>query len=372
MIVFITKSLCYHQVFVADSLYQIYGNSFVFVQMRSPLEWRVANKQEGFERPYLITYPNSKEKVAELVKTADVIVFGEAPLKLIRKRNKKCLLFKMSENIYKDSQYKVSFFGTIKRRLSYLYLKMLTNNNNSYLLACSGFAYNDYEKLHLFKGRALKWGYFPFIPNYSLDQIHAKYKRKDTIELVWISRLVKYKNPLFLIFLVEHLLSKGLHNFHINVVGDSSESDVNYYSELKNQISKNELSKFIKMVGKVEADKVFDYYKNAHIALFTSDKSEGWSVGVGEAMSCGCAVVCSNVIGSAPFMIDESNGYIFNSESENDFALKVEMAINNLDNLENMAIVGYQRIHTLWNHNNAAKNLSKVIDEFLKIKNILC
>ena len=97
MIVFVTKSLCYHQVYVADDLYEIYGNSFAFIQMREPLDWRVKNHQEGFDRKYLITYPNEVKKANKLIKEADVIVFGEAPLKLIKHRKKNCLLFKMSE-----------------------------------------------------------------------------------------------------------------------------------------------------------------------------------------------------------------------------------------------------------------------------------
>ena len=52
-VVLITKSLCYHQVYLADELYKIYGDDFTFIQMREPLDFRVAAHQEGFERSYL-------------------------------------------------------------------------------------------------------------------------------------------------------------------------------------------------------------------------------------------------------------------------------------------------------------------------------
>ena len=61
-IVLITKSLCYHQVYLADELYKIYGDDFTFIQMREPLDFRVAAHQEGFERSYLKGWARSEEE----------------------------------------------------------------------------------------------------------------------------------------------------------------------------------------------------------------------------------------------------------------------------------------------------------------------
>lgn len=369
MVIIITKVLCYHQVYIADELYKIYGQDFAFIQMREPLDWRVANKQEGFVRPYLYSYSKTPSEVKELIKNADVLIFGEAPLKLIRLRKKDCLLMKMSENIFKESKDNVSFFGKIKRFVSYKYLKLLTNNAHSYLLSSSGFAYRDYYKLGIFKNRSLKWGYFPYIPHIERHEIKNKYFRQ-TIELVWISRLVGYKNPLCLIELVKHLNSKGILNYHITVVGNSDESDVDYFSILKSKIEDMDLSKWILLIGKIPSDKVFEYYKNANIALFTADKSEGWSVGINEAMSCGCVIVTSNTIGAAPFLIENNDGVVFKYDSVNDFCCAVEKLLNNRDKLFKIAFSNFEKIHNIWNYKNASKNLSIVIDGYLKDKTI--
>lgn len=363
-IVIITKALCYHQVYVADDLYNKYGDCFTFVQMREPLEWRVKNKQEGFERPYLLTYPRNPGKVKELVKNADVLIFGEAPLKLIRRRKKTCLLFKMSENIFKDTQFKISFYGRIKRFLAYKYLKLLTNNNHSYLLACGGFAYNDFYKLGLFKDRALKWGYFPVVPKITPEEIKGKYN-SNVIEIVWVSRLVEYKKPLYLLDLVEHLVSKGINSFHISVIGDSSESDVDYFQQMKETIIRKEWQKHISMIGKVSAEDVFKYYKKAQIALFTADKSEGWSVGINEALSCNCAIVASNGIGAVPFLLNKENGIIYQYDKVDELLDSVEKLLCEPFKIKELALNGYDLITNIWNHEHAADCLSKLIDNFL-------
>lgn len=372
MIVIITKVLCYHQVYIADDLYRIYKDNFKFVQMREPLDWRIKNKQEGFERPYLVSYQKNPKIVLDLIKNADVIIFGEAPLKLIRHKNKKCLLFKMSENIYKDTFSKISLFGRIKRRLSYSYLRLLTNNNHSYLLSCGAFAYRDYFKLNIFKNRGLKWGYFPYVPNVNENIIKNKFDNLDKIELIWVSRLIEWKKPFYLIYLVEQLIKRGITNFHLTIVGNSDESDADYYSMMKNEISEKGLSSFITMAGKVNADKVFDYYLKAHIALFTSDKSEGWSVGIGEAMSCGCTVVSSNTVGAAPFLIGKDNGVIFEYSSVEDFSEKVISLLENRSMIKTLSFNGFEKIQKIWNHENAAVRLSKIIDEYLVNKTITC
>ena len=371
MILIITKALCYHQVYIADDLYKIYGDSFTFVQMREPLDWRVKNQQEGFERPYLITFnKKTRKQVINLIKHTDVLIYGEAPLKLIRHRNNKCLLFRMSENIFKDTQFKISLFGKIKRFFAYKYLKMLTNNNNSYLLACSAFAYNDYLKLGIFKDRALKWGYFPSLPFVSIDNIKKKFDEDSVIELVWVSRLVEYKQPLLLLDLVNYLLESQITNFHISVVGNSDESDFDYFKQMTDIINEKQYGQYITMVGKVSANEVSSFYTRAHIALFTADNSEGWSVGINEAMSCGCAVVSSNGIGAAPYLINKKNGVIFQYTSSIDFCEKTKHLVCNKDVIKSLALNGFETIHNIWNHEYAANSLSSVIDNFLENKSM--
>lgn len=371
MILIITKVLCYHQVYVADDLFSIYSDSFAFIQMREPLDWRVKNKQEGFERPYLVSFQKEPARALDLVKKADVIIFGESPLKLIKHRKKECLLFKMSENIFKDTLSKISAYGRFKRWLSYKYLKMLTNNKHSYLLSCSGFAYKDYKKMGVFNNRALKWGYFPYVPKISLENIKRKFEDISTINIIWVSRLIKCKNPQYLPELVEYLLQKNLHNFHLTIIGNSDESDVDYFQMIKKDVKNRNLSDYITMVGKVDANKVFDYYLQSHIALFTGDKSEGWSVGLNEAMSCGCAIVASNSIGASPYLISNENGVVFKNDSLLEFCKATEFLLKQLNVIKEMAINNFEKIHNIWNHTTAAKRLSSVIDTYLVSKSIV-
>ena len=95
-IVFITKSLCYHQVGIADKLYSNFGDDFAFIQMREPLPFRVENKQEGFKRDYLMGYSKddaSREKCIDALNNAKVIIWGEASLKILKNIKNDVIIF---------------------------------------------------------------------------------------------------------------------------------------------------------------------------------------------------------------------------------------------------------------------------------------
>ena len=54
-ILFLSSTLCHHQLFLCDELYALYGDSFVFCETKKCDDFRVKNGYEGFERDYKIS-----------------------------------------------------------------------------------------------------------------------------------------------------------------------------------------------------------------------------------------------------------------------------------------------------------------------------
>lgn len=70
----------------------------------------------------------------------------------------------------------------------------------------------------------------------------------------------------------------------------------------------------VSLIGNMPNDEILALMQKSHIFIFTSDRNEGWGAVLNEAMSNGCAVVASNMIGAAPYLIKQGeNGYIFKS-----------------------------------------------------------
>lgn len=367
-IVFITKSLCYHQVHISDSLYKIYGDEFCFIQVREPLDFRVAAHQEGFERPYLKGLARSKEEFDDcmnILKTAQVIIAGEVSSSISKKFNKKALLLKYSERIFKPDLDRYSFFQKIKQILYYAKEKVFPACKNRYLLSAGAYTLLDYSKFGLYKNRSFMWGYFPYFFKYDWKDLEAIKNKNDCVNIAWVSRLIKYKHPESALEVAKYLNSKNV-DFVLHLVGDGDASAGELKDFILDEIKKNNLQNRVIVHGKLPSEDVLQLYKKCDIALFTTSFSEGWGVGVNEAMNAGCSVVAAHSVGSARYLINNNVNGIIYEYGRGDLLCKIcyELALDKNRRFE----IGEQALKTIleeWNYEIAADRLSKLIDALL-------
>ncbi len=366
-IVFITKSLCYHQVGIADNLFARFGEDFAFVQMREPLEFRVKNKQEGFERPYLITYSFSNNKIPnqqaiEVIRKAEIVIWGEASLKVMKDIKKDAILLKYSERIFKNGYYKLNVFHFILNCINLIRLKLfLAKHKNAYLLSAGSFSYSDYKLFGMFKGKALRWGYFPTF-NESGSFVSFD---EEPLKMIWVNRLLKWKHPEFAIEAARLLKSNAI-PFELKIVGDGDLKSGEMKNKIMNMITKYGLSADVKMLGKVQPENVFDLYKQSHIALFSSGPAEGWGVGLSEAMNFGCLTISSNKMGSTEYLIKNGkNGFIYKYKNKSSFMKCLLYVAKNYHSLKSISENAINTISSVWNCKEASNRLSNLIEQLL-------
>lgn len=369
-VVFITKSLCYHQVYLSDVLYSIYKNDFCFIQTREPLDFRVAAHQEGFERPYLkgLSRSNSEFKdCISILKHADVIIVGEVSFAISKYFNKKAILLRYSERIFKSELHNYNFFQKIKQVLYYCRLRS-TINRKSYLLSAGAYTPLDYARFGLFKNKSFVWGYFPQYFDYDWQQLLDLKNNNECVEIAWVSRLIYTKHPESALAVAKVLLSKGL-NFRLHIIGDGDANAGELKESLFSSIKENKLEKKVIMHGKLPAEEVLQFYKKCDIALFTASFSEGWGVGVNEAMNAGCAVVCAHSVGSALYIIENNkNGIVYQYKDDNSLCEHVYNLTVNKELRRNIGYNAYKTIQDTWNYNEAGKRLSSLIDSIISKK----
>lgn len=363
-IVFITKSLCYHQVGIADKLYSNFGDDFAFIQMREPLPFRVENKQEGFKRDYLMGYSKddaSREKCIDALNNAKVIIWGEASLKILKNIKNDVIILKYSERIFKKGFYKSNFIHYLLNCINLLRLKSFLHNKNSYLLSAGAYSSSDYNRFGLFKGRSLRWGYFPLFDN---KEKNIKRNNK-AIKLIWVNRLLKWKHPEFAIYAAE-ILKKNAIDFSLDIVGDGDLRSGEMKQKIAKMISKHHLSDSVHMLGKVEPKKVLDLYKDADVALFTSGPAEGWGVGLSEAMNSGCLSISSDKMGSTKYLInDGKNGFIYKFNNKTSFVNVVLNVCSNVSSLNEVRKNAISTIDNIWSCEEATERLSNIIEQLL-------
>ncbi|WP_346883676.1 glycosyltransferase family 4 protein [uncultured Algibacter sp.] len=168
----------------------------------------------------------------------------------------------------------------------------------------------------------------------------ASFKHKDIIlpierdyshklHIVFIGSLVKGKNPLLAIKIVEALLKSGIKvKLELYAEGVLRE-------ELQRYIVDNSLEDIVDIKGSQNKETIKETLKRAHFSILPS-KSEGWPKAVAEAMFFGTIPIATK-ISCVPYMLDYgARGILIEANLENAVA-HIKKHLKDVDNLKTMS-----------------------------------
>ncbi len=340
-IVFLTNYFNDHLKEFSDGLFRIYKSDFIFLETGDTDNHYEKSRIPIHKPEYVSSYSN---KNSYLVNEADVVIFGSSPYGIISKRIKedRKLSFLYQERPLKKGCEPVKFlFRLFKWRSRY------ARKKNCYILCASSFTSKDYSKFGLFKGKCLRFGYFP-------NRYKGELNLNKTIDSIFVARLVELKHPEVFVRLCQAAV-KDFSSFTACIVGDGP---LNY--AIKQALISNKIDKNVLMLGYKDNNEVIDIMKQSKTLIFCSDSREGWGAVINEAMSCGCVPFVSTHIGSAEFLIDNGkNGYTFNSFNE----LKQKfIGFLKSDNVGNISAQARNAIDSEWNGSVAAQRFADLLE----------
>lgn len=362
MIIFVSNYLNHHQALVSDELYKLSEHQYKFIATTPIPKFRVELGYSDFsDRPYLLKAhesPQNESLALDLVKNADVAIFGggKSLYYQIQRMKEGKLSIEVSERWLKRGWINI-FSPRLLKNMWYYHV--LFRNKPLYKLCSSAYAATDQYRLHSFKERCYKWGYFTIVEDWDIEG-HLKRQASDVTHIMWCARFLSFKHPEIPIRLAQKLKKMGYH-FNIDMYGSGIELDKT--KKLCNKLGVNDVVNFM---GNRPNDEILQAMREHDIFLFTSDKNEGWGAVLNEAMSNGCAVIAANVIGSVPFLVkDGVNGYTFESNNLNSLYAKVVDLIENKEKRKRMALLAYHDMVNIWSPKVAAKNLLQLVNELL-------
>ncbi len=150
----------------------------------------------------------------------------------------------------------------------------------------------------------------------------------NTIYFVFIGSLVKGKNPLLAIKIVEALQKKK--KVVLELYGDGI-----LKNELQQYINDNNLQATIHLKGSQVNEVILEVLKTSHFLILPS-KSEGWPKAIAEAMFFGVIPVATK-ISCVPFMLDHGKRGILIEPSIGEAVESIEDQLKNKENLERMS-----------------------------------
>src|SRR5699024_6842099 len=100
----------------------------------------------------------------------------------------------------------------------------------------------DMNLFMAYPNKMYKWGYFPQVLEYDIDQLIAK-KSDEVIDILWVGRFIKFKHPEQIIKVANYLKAREV-KFIINMIGIGD-----LKADIESLIKKNHLEKYIYLRG---------------------------------------------------------------------------------------------------------------------------
>jgi glycosyltransferase involved in cell wall biosynthesis len=151
------------------------------------------------------------------------------------------------------------------------------------------------------------------------DESPWEYKKKNKIQLIYVSPLDPYKNHLTVVKAYSRLKKKYT-NLEIKFVG-SYKHNIKLYNNIINSETLITKKNF---VGEVSHKKVLSHIYNSDIYIFASS-SETFGISLVEGMALGLPIVCSNK-SSLPEILKDG-GIYFNPNNDCELAYQIEKFI---------------------------------------------
>lgn len=366
-LIFYSLVLNHHQACIADEFFNLLGDDYAFVETAECHDSK-GGAVDYSERPYLIKAWSSRieyDKAMQMALEADVCVFsGYEALPFERARMKRGLLsFDMGERMLKRGWLNLASPRILKMVMAYHLGGW--SKKPIYKLCCSAFGKGDQYKLHSFRDRCYKWGYFIDVPTVVSNGMFVV--DKSRIKFMWCARFLKLKHPELIIKMAQNLKREG-YGFHLDIYGDEGNAapseEVYTRNDLERLTEEYGVKDVVTFHGNKPNDEIIKAMQEHDVFLFTSDQREGWGAVVNESMANGCAVISSNVIGSTGYLVKEGRtGFSFNNLNSDSLTEKAKWLLKHPAELKQMKKQAYAMMCDVWSPRKAAEALLKLIDD---------
>lgn len=353
MIVFISNFVSPHTIPLCEALYHRLGDRFLFIETMHMTAERMSLGYSHLQsKPFVVgvdKYENNKAKYQSIINNADTVLvsYGSIDTSILAKRisdNKLTLL--MSERLFKKGVFKLA---DPKFWKSLCFIKKI-KKKNFHLLCMGAYVSRDFGICGFPKGKMWKFGY---ITNAKLDTPICKKRQTTTVRLMWVGRMIWWKNPFVIIKAAEILKKKGV-DFHLEVVGSGKLAGKFEVCQQKSIAADS-----ITYHGLKKGDDVQKMMNDADILLCTSNRLEGWGAVINEGMMNRCVVIANKSMGAAPYLIDDGvNGFLYSGGAK-ELADTIEKAISS--NRSDLSEKAYKNILGNWGPEVAADKLLGLI-----------
>lgn len=178
-----------------------------------------------------------------------------------------------------------------------------------------------------------RFHYVPFAADPDTPQ-KSDWFAGDKVNVLGIGKFFPRKNHLLLVRAVARL--RDVAPFTLTIVGEaSSEPHRRHLAEVQAYVAERHLGDVVTITSNLPHSAMADVYL-AHDLFVLASRDESASVAVLEAMAHGLPVVCSTTNGTRHDVKDGVNGFVFESDDEDDLVAKLSALVADRQRLREM------------------------------------
>jgi len=356
-VIYISTNLSHIEVPVALELQAIVGSAnFTFVSWsglsadRVKLGWSDQKFRDMF--PNVLFYDQSSLAVRESISNADLVVSNQRdPLLMNYALNQGKVVFYNSEDWFKPwvsylrLLYPPKIPVFLKFRACFLHPKF-------HYFGISKRACETVSRIYTLKNPIRIWGYFTKPIDVDVDT------RKAEADILWVGRMLKWKNTIDLLQALSIAKSKGV-ILTARIIGTGP---LRHY--LGKETKALGLSDQVEFLDPLTPDGILEQMANIKCLVLTSGAGEGWGAVTNEAMGCNCLVVANNRAGSSSTLIKHGqNGFLYEDRDVKQLS-DILCKLKNGD-LRSEEVISRAKslISETWSAKNAARNMMEVYGE---------
>lgn len=202
--------------------------------------------------------------------------------------------------------------------------------------------------------------FVPFVVETHFAPDEKEHFINNQVRIVCVGRYEKRKNLLLLLEATRNMLKNRM--VYLTIIGELlDDNQREYYDLVRRKITEYGLETSVALLTNLTMQQVYAEYRKADIFVLPSTRERA-SIAQLEAMSCSLPVICSDTNGSACYVEENINGYLFKDNSLSDLTEKIECLVLNRDRILKMGEKSFQLIgekYQFENYFNAIINMMK-------------
>ena len=171
------------------------------------------------------------------------------------------------------------------------------------------------------------------------------------------------KGIIYLVKAIKLILDSGNKDLIFYFAGNDYLDYQEYRKEIMNYMEKNNLSKYIKLLGDIDYQKIDQYYKISDIVVLPS-LMEAVSLGALEAMACEKIMIGTNVGGFPQIITNKKNGILVESKNEKELFKVINDLSKNIERYRYLGINARKFIENTYDWNNISDKILEIYKKF--------